>query len=217
MNKTKILSKITEGGVVPVVRAASAHEARACAAALVEGGITVLEITMTVPHATQLISQLTDELPDDVLIGAGSVLDAESARACIAAGANFIVSPVTDYDTIQYCVDSEITVLPGALTPTEIANAVSAGADIVKVFPADSMGGAAYLKSLLAPMPQLKLIPTGGVTVENAGDLIRAGAVAVGVGSDLVDLTAIRDGHPERIVAKAKSYLEAVATARAAK
>jgi 2-dehydro-3-deoxyphosphogluconate aldolase / (4S)-4-hydroxy-2-oxoglutarate aldolase len=148
------------------------------------------------------------------LIGAGSVLDPETARECISAGAQFIVSPATNFDTILYCNETEIVVMPGALTPTEIVNAWDAGADFVKVFPADSMGGARYLRSLKAPLPEIRLIPTGGVSQATAADFIRAGAEAVGVGADLVDLKAVREGRADDITNAAKKYLEIVAVAR---
>ena len=214
MSKNEIIERIFAGGVIPVIRADSAHEARLCIDALIAGGITVVEVTMTVPDAVGLIAELAKDVADDILIGAGTVLDAETASECIAAGARFIVSPATNYDVIQYCVDSEIVVMPGALTPTEIVNAWEAGADFVKVFPAGSMGGAGYLKSLKAPLPHIRLIPTGGVSQSNAADFIRAGAEAVGVGADLVDLNAVREGKPELITEAAKKYIEIVTEAR---
>ena len=212
MSKEDVIARIVSGGVIPVIRASSKEEALAVIAAIAAGGITTIEVTLTVPNAVELIAELAPR--DDLLIGAGSVLDPESARECITAGAEFIVSPATNFDTILYCNDAEIAVMPGALTPTEIANAWDAGADFVKVFPADSMGGAKYLRSLLAPMPHLKLIPTGGVNQDTAADFIRAGAQAIGVGSDLVDLKAIREGRASEITAAARRYLEIAAEAR---
>jgi 2-dehydro-3-deoxyphosphogluconate aldolase/(4S)-4-hydroxy-2-oxoglutarate aldolase len=167
---------------------------------------------MTVPGAVELIARLSER--EDLLIGAGSILDPETARECIAAGAQFIVSPATNFDTILYCNETEIVVMPGALTPTEVVNAWDAGADFVKVFPADSMGGAKYLRSLKAPLPDIKLIPTGGVSQSTAAEFIRAGAAAIGVGADLVDLKAVREGRPGDITGAAKKYLEIVAEAR---
>lgn len=213
MTKAETISRITSGGVIPVIRASSREEALAVIEAIAAGGVTTIEITMTVPSAVELIRQLSDKR-DDLLIGAGSVLDPETARECIDGGAKFIVSPATNFDTVLYCNEKEIVVMPGGLTPTEIANAWEAGADFVKVFPADSMGGAKYLRSLKAPLPDIKLIPTGGVTQETAADFIRAGAEAIGVGSDLVDLNAIRDGRASEITTAAKKYLEIVAEAR---
>ena len=195
-----------------MIRASSKEEALAVIEAIAAGGITTIEITMTVPNAVELIRELSSR--ENLVIGAGSVMDPETARDCISAGARFIVSPATNFDTILYCNETETVVMPGALTPTEIANAWQAGADFVKVFPADSMGGAKYLKSLKAPMPFLKLIPTGGVSQETAADLIRAGAEAIGVGGDLVDLKAIGAGRASDVTTAARRYLEIVAEAR---
>ena len=212
MSKSEIISRIISVGVIPVIRASSHEEALAVIDAIAAGGITTMEVTMTVPGAVELIRQLSGRT--DLLLGAGSVLDPETARECIAAGAEFIVSPATDLGTIKYCNEADIAVMPGALTPTEILAASNAGADFVKVFPADSMGGAPYLRSIKAPMPHLKLIPTGGVNQTTAADFIRAGAEAIGVGSDLVDIKAVREGRTAEITAAAKRYLEIVAEAR---
>lgn len=214
MNKSEVLSRIRECGVLPVIRASSKEEALSIIDAIVAGSIDTIEVTMTVPNAVELIAKLSTR--EDLLIGAGSVLDPEQARDCINAGAKFIVSPATNFDTIEYCNEKEIVVMPGALTPTEILNASEAGADIVKVFPADSMGGAKYLRSLKAPMPHLKLIPTGGVDQSTAADFIKAGAEAVGVGADLVDRKAIRDGRTQDITNAALKYREIVKIARTA-
>jgi 2-dehydro-3-deoxyphosphogluconate aldolase/(4S)-4-hydroxy-2-oxoglutarate aldolase len=213
MNKDEIISRITSSGVIPVIRASSKEEALAVIEAIAAGGITTIEITMTVPNAVELIASLSSTR-DDLLIGAGSVLDPETARECIAAGAQLIVSPATNFDTILYCNETEIVVMPGALTPTEIVNAWDAGADFVKVFPADSMGGAKYLRSVKAPLPDIKLIPTGGVNQSTAAEFIKAGAEAIGVGADLVDLVAIREGRTEDITSAARKYLEIVKEAR---
>lgn len=213
MDKPAVISSIIECGVIPVIRAASREEARSVIEAVAEGGISCIEITMTVPGAVELIAEMSAER-SDLLIGAGSVLEPETARECIGAGAKFIVSPATNFDTIEYCGESEVVVMPGALTPTEVVNAWDAGADFVKVFPADSMGGARYLRSLKAPLPHVKLVPTGGVSQSTAADFIKAGAEAVGVGSDLVDLKAVREGRTGEITAAAKNYLAIVAAAR---
>ena len=206
------MARIISGGVIPVIRASSKEEALAVIEAIAAGGITTIEITMRVPDAVELIAELSTR--EDLLIGAGSVLDPETARECITAGAQFIVSPATNFDTILYCNETEIVVMPGALTATEVVNAWDAGADFVKVFPADSMVGAKYLKSLKAPLPDIKLIPTGGVSQTTAADFIRAGAEAVGVGADLVDLNAVREGRASDITNAARKYLEIVARAR---
>jgi 2-dehydro-3-deoxyphosphogluconate aldolase / (4S)-4-hydroxy-2-oxoglutarate aldolase len=213
MNKPEVIARIRECGVLPVIRASSAEEARSIIDAIAAGGVTTIEVTMTVPNAVDLIGKLSKER-EDLLIGAGSVLDPETARECINAGAKFIISPATNFETIEYCNDKEIVVMPGALTPTEILNATEAGADIVKVFPADAMGGAKYLRSLKAPMPHLKLIPTGGVNQSTAGEFIRAGAEAIGIGTDLVDLHAIREGRAGEITDAARKYLEIVRAER---
>ena len=213
MTKAEVIGRIRECGVLPVIRASSQEEALAVVDAIVAGGITAIEATMTVPNAVELIRKLAGER-EDLLIGAGTVLDPETARECIDAGAQFIVSPATNLDTIAYCNEVEIVVMPGALTPTEIVNAWEAGADIVKVFPADAMGGAKYLRSLKAPLPQIKLVPTGGVSRETAADFIKAGAEAVGVGADLVDLSAVREGRTADITQAARRYVDIVAEAR---
>ena len=213
MNKSEVISRIVECGVIPVIRASSKEEAHSVIDAIVEGGITCIEVTMTVPGAVQLIAELS-KTRDDLLIGAGSVLEAETARECINAGAKFIVSPATNFDTIVYCNESEVAVMPGALTPTEIVNAWDAGADFVKVFPISAVGGAKYLKSIKAPLPHIKIIPTGGADQTTIGELIKAGADAVGVGSDLADVSAIHNGRSADITSMARKYLSMVAEAR---
>ncbi len=192
---------------MPVIRADSADEARQVIEAIRRGGITTIEITMTVPDAIDLIADLSKS-DADVLIGAGTVLDVETARKCVEAGAKFIISPALNLETIKFCNVREIVVMPGALTPTEIVAAWNAGADFVKVFPASAMGGASYLKSLKAPLPHIKLIPTGGVSLKNAAVFFRAGAEAVGVGADLVDLQALREGRADSISEMARQYIE---------
>jgi 2-dehydro-3-deoxyphosphogluconate aldolase / (4S)-4-hydroxy-2-oxoglutarate aldolase len=211
-----VVDRIREVGILPVVRAASADEALAAVEAIRAGGIPILEITLTVPGAINIIADLTRRLGDQALIGAGTVLDADSARACVDAGARFVVSPSLDVPTIETCNALEVPVFPGALTPTEVVTAWKAGADAVKIFPANSVGGASYLKSLKAPLPQIEMIPTGGVSLKTAADFIAAGAFALGVGADLVDLVALRRGDAASITEKAKQYVAAVAAARSA-
>jgi len=213
MNKAEIIQRIRDIGVIPVVRASSPEEAVQVVEAIMAGGLPVLEITMTVPGAVQVIKELVKGF-DDAIVGAGTVLDAETARACIEAGAQFIVSPALNLDTIACCRELDVAVMPGALTPTEVVSAWNAGADLVKVFPAGALGGASYIKSLKAPLPQIDLVPTGGVTLANAGAFIEAGAAAVGVGVDLVDTKAIRAGQPEKITEAARAFIEAVSNAR---
>jgi 2-dehydro-3-deoxyphosphogluconate aldolase/(4S)-4-hydroxy-2-oxoglutarate aldolase len=211
---TDTLARIHEVGIVPVVRAASAEEALAAVEAIRAGGITILEITLTVPGAVKIIAELTRRLGDSALVGAGTVLDADEARACVDAGARFIVSPSLDVPTIETCQALDVPVFPGAMTPTEIVTAWKAGADAVKVFPANAVGGAAYLKSVKAPLPQINLIPTGGVNLKTAAEFIAAGAFALGVGADLVDLAALRKGDFAAVTEKARQYVAAVAAAR---
>lgn len=217
MDKQQVLARIKEVGVVPVVRAESPELAMLAIDAVRAGGITVAEITMTVPGAVELIAQVSANFGDEVLVGAGTVLDPQTAAACIRAGARFIVSPALNLGTVQYCRENGVAVLPGSLTPTEIVTAWSAGADMVKVFPCGAMGGASYLRSLKAPLPDIPLIPTGGVSLATAGDFVAAGAEALGVGADLVDIRAIREGYSEKITTAAQAYLQAVHMARSQK
>jgi len=209
MTKQEVLARIKQIGLVPVLRAASEEQAMELAAAIAEGGITVLEVAMTVPGAVRVIARLAKERPE-ILVGAGTVLDAETAHACMEEGAQFVVSPGFNAKTVELCVKQSIAVLPGALTPTEILTAWEAGADVVKVFPVSAMGGAKYLKSLKAPLPQIELIPTGGVSLTTAREYLEAGAYALGVGADLVDIKAIAEGRPEQITETARRYVEAV-------
>ncbi len=210
-----IVKRIREVGLVPVVRAASAEEAFAAVEAIRAGGIPILEITLTVPGAVKIIRELTKRLGDDALIGAGTVLDAEKAQECLDAGAKFIVSPALDTPTIELCRRAVVPIFAGALTPTEILTAWKAGANAVKVFPANAVGGATYLKSIKAPLPQIELLPTGGVNLETVAEFIQAGAFALGVGADLVDLAAFRRGESAALTEKARRYVAAVAAARA--
>jgi 2-dehydro-3-deoxyphosphogluconate aldolase / (4S)-4-hydroxy-2-oxoglutarate aldolase len=209
-----ILDRVREIGLVPVVRASSPDEARRAVDAIRAGGIPILEITLTVPGAIDVIRELARTADDDVLIGAGTVIDAETAQECIDAGAAFIVSPALDVPTIELCRRQNVPVFPGAMTPTEILTAWKAGASAVKVFPAGAVGGAAYLKSVKAPLPQIELMPTGGVNLNNAADFIAAGAIALGIGADLVDVAALRRGEPHVITEKARQYVAAVRAAR---
>jgi len=215
MHKNEVIKQIRDIGIIPVVRASSADEAMRAIDAIREGGVSVLEITMTVPGAVNAIAQVAATYGDEVIVGAGTVLDAETARACILNGAQFVVSPSLNLETIACCRRYGVAVLPGALTPTEIVTAWTAGADFVKVFPAGSLGGASYIKSLKAPLPQIEMVPTGGVSRKTAADFIKAGASALGVGADLVDLKAIREGQAAVITERAKQYVAIVREARA--
>lgn len=210
MKKTDVLRRIKDVGLLPVLRAASADEALALAWAIEAGGISAIEVTMTVPGAIQVIEILVREAGDRILIGAGTVLDPETARACMLAGAEFIVSPSLNLKTIEICHRYSVAIIPGALTPTEVVTAWEAGADVVKVFPCSAMGGAKYLKALKAPFPQIELIPTGGVSLSTAAEFLAAGAFALGVGADLVDAKAIAAGTPEIITHNARKYVEIV-------
>jgi 2-dehydro-3-deoxyphosphogluconate aldolase / (4S)-4-hydroxy-2-oxoglutarate aldolase len=215
MDREQIIKQIEDIGIVPVVRAASADEAMRAIDAIKEGGISVLEITMTVPGAINVIEDVVKRYGSDVMVGAGTVLDPETARACVLAGAQFIVSPALNVDTIGICRRYGVPVIPGALTPTEVITAWTAGADFVKVFPAGSVGGASYIKNLLGPLPQVKIIPTGGVSLKTAADFIKAGARALGVGTDLVDVKAIRAGEAHVVTERARQFIEIVREARA--
>src|SRR5829696_3160401 len=216
MSKAETITRIRDTGVIPVVRATSADEAMRAIDAIREGGISVLEITMTVPGAVKVIEEVSNRYGKDALVGAGTVLDPEAAQACISSGAQFIVSPALNVETIACCRRLDIAVMPGALTPTEVVQAWNAGADFVKVFPAGAVGGPSYLKALKAPLPQIELVPTGGVSLKTAADFIRAGAAALGVGADLVDINAIREGLSALITERAKQFIEIVREARAA-
>ena len=213
-DKREVIQTIRDIGVIPVVRATTADEAMRAIDAIREGGIPVLEITMTVPGAVKLIEEVAKRYGDAALVGAGTVLDPETATACIESGAKFVVSPALNLETIACCRKLDVAVMPGALTPTEVVQAWNAGADFVKVFPAGAVGGPSYLKSLKAPLPQIELVPTGGVSLKTAADFIRAGAAALGVGADLVDIKAIREGQSALITERAKQFIEIVREAR---
>ena len=215
MTKQEILRKIGDLGLVPVVRAQTADEALKIVDAIREGGVAVLEITMTVPGALGAIEQVARRFGADVLLGAGTVLDPETARACMLAGAQFVVTPTLDVRTIEMCRRYSVPIMPGALTPTEVLTAWTAGADVVKVFPCGALGGASYIKSLKAPLPQVEMIPTGGVSVKTAADFIKAGAMALGVGADLADTKAIREGNARLVTERAREYVRLVQEARA--
>jgi 2-dehydro-3-deoxyphosphogluconate aldolase/(4S)-4-hydroxy-2-oxoglutarate aldolase len=214
MDKAEVVKQIKDVGVIPVVRATSSDEAMRAIDAIRAGGISVLEITMTVPGAVGVIEAVAKRYGADALVGAGTVLDAETARACIRSGAQFVVSPSLNLETIECCRSLGVAVMPGALTPTEVVTAWTAGADFVKVFPAGAVGGPSYLKALKAPLPQIELVPTGGVSLKTAADFIRAGASALGVGADLVDIGAIREGQASVITERAKQFVEIVRFAR---
>ena len=214
MNKSDVINQIIQTGLIPVVRAESSDIAMRAIDAIKQGGISVLEITMTVPGAIRVIEEVARRFGEDVIVGAGTVLDSETARACMLAGAQFIVSPALDLDTISCCRRYSVPVMPGAMTPSEVVAAWKAGADFVKVFPANAVGGPSYIKALKAPLPQIALVPTGGVSLKTAADFIKAGAAALGVGADLVDTAALRAGEDKVITARARQFIEIVKSAR---
>ena len=209
------VQRLERAGVVAVIRLADGAALRAVADALAEGGVRALEVTMTVPRAAALIAELAKALPDEFLVGAGTVLDADTAREVIDAGARFVVSPVFRRPVLEAVHARDVAAMPGCFTPTEILEAWDAGADIVKVFPATALGPG-FFADVRGPLPHVRLMPTGGVTRANAGDWIRAGAVAIGVGTALVDRTAVLDGRYDVITANARHFVDAVRQARQA-
>ncbi len=216
MTREQVRARVLEVGIVPVVRATSAKQAISAAVAVATGGITIVEVTMTVPGALDAISQLIKTLGSEVIVGAGTVLDAQAARQCFDAGAEFLVSPGLDLGTIKAANDAGKLIMAGALTPTEVITAWKAGADFVKVFPASAVGGPAYLKALRGPLPQVPLVPTGGVNLNTAADFLRAGASALGVGGELVLAAALKSGETAQITALARQYLQIVQQVREA-
>ena len=216
MTIDEVIRRIEEIGIVPVVRAASVDEANRAVEAICAGGIPVVEITMTVPNAVSVIREVVKQHKDKALVGAGTVVTAEQAESCIRAGAEFLVSPGLSIPMLSVARAAGKLAIPGALTPTELMNAHDQGARLVKIFPCGNVGGPKYLRSLKAPFPKAELIPTGGVNASNAADFIAAGAFALGVGADLVDAVALREGNLEKIVAAAQELVQAVISARAA-
>jgi len=210
----EIKATIERVGLIPVLRASSVETGHALVDAMMAGGATIVEVTMTVPNALALMRELKERYGDKLLMGSGTVTDAAQAQATIEAGAEFVVSPSLHLDVIAKTKELGKVSIPGALTPTEVITAWRAGADYVKVFPCSAMGGASYLKSLRAPFPELKLIPTGGVTLETAADFLKAGARALGVGADLVNSAAIAAKNPEIITNIARAYLEVIQAVR---
>lgn len=212
-NKEKHLQDIVNCGVVAIIRVASAQEAVEVCGAIAKGGVKPIEITMTVPGAIDAIKELKNATEDKVLLGAGTVLDPETARAVILAGAEFVVCPTLNLEVIEICRRYSKIVIPGTFTPTEILTAWEAGADIVKVFPA-TVGGPGYLRDIQGPLPQIRLMPVGGVNVDNTPDFIRAGAVAVAVGTSLVDKKSVSEEKYDIITENAKRFVKAVKLAR---
>jgi 2-dehydro-3-deoxyphosphogluconate aldolase / (4S)-4-hydroxy-2-oxoglutarate aldolase len=213
--REETLKRIEHGALVPVVRAPSANLALAAVEAILEGGISIFEITLTVPGAVQVIESLVKRFGARAVFGAGTVLTPEQAEACIDAGAEFVVSPGFDAPTVELILKKGIPCMPGALTPTEVITAWKAGVDMVKIFPCSSMGGAKYLKALKGPLPQVKMLPTGGVNASTVQEYLAAGAAALGIGSELVDASALAAGKLELITTRAKELVDAVTAARA--
>jgi 2-dehydro-3-deoxyphosphogluconate aldolase/(4S)-4-hydroxy-2-oxoglutarate aldolase len=209
MNKLQILERLLHPGIIAILRADSSAQMLRAAEALYAGGVTAMEVTMTTPGALDLIREVNAAFSGRILMGVGSVLDPETCRSAILAGADFVVTPIAKLEVIKMCNRYSKPIACGAFTPTEALLAHESGADLVKIFPADAMGPA-YIRSLLAPMPMLRLLPTGGVTPENAGEFLRAGAVALGVGSGLVSSAVLKGGDWEALTAVARRFVGAV-------
>jgi 2-dehydro-3-deoxyphosphogluconate aldolase/(4S)-4-hydroxy-2-oxoglutarate aldolase len=214
MNRDVVRARIEETGIIPAVRTASADEARFAAEAVSQAGIPIVELTMTVPGALKVIADLVRRMPD-LVVGAGTVLDVEVARQSVDAGATFVTSPGFNPRVVEFAIKEGIVVLPGALTPTEVTAAWQAGADFVKVFPCAQLGGAAYIRALKAPFPQVPLVAAGGVNQQTAADYIVAGAVAVGVGAELIPRRALEQREPAWILELAHRFLALIKEARA--
>lgn len=214
MSKDAVRQKILEIGIVPVVRASSGKQAMQAAEAVCAGGIPIVEVTMTVPGAIEVISQLAKSVGGEVLIGAGTVLDAETAQRCLDAGAQFLVSPGFDLATVQLAKRTGTLIMAGALTPTEVITAWKAGSDFVKIFPCGTVGGAKYIKALKAPLPQVPMVPTGGVNLQTAADFLRAGADALGIGGELVSAAALKSGNVAAITDSARQFVSIVQQTR---
>ena len=215
MSRDVTLKRILDGGLVAVVRSESPEQLARVVAALAEGGVTAAEITFTVPDAVSVIRQVRRELGDKVVLGAGTVLDPETARAALLAGAEYLVSPVVNLEVIRLARRYDKVVMPGAFTPTEVLSAWEAGADVVKVFPAE-VGGPSYLKALKGPLPQVRLMPTGGVDLNTAEAFLKAGACCLGVGGQLVEPKAVKEGNFDRLRELASQYAAIVKRVRAA-
>jgi len=213
MNKEKVRARIEEIGIVPAIRVSSTEEARFAAAAVSSGGIPIVEITMTVPEACELIQDMVANAPD-IIVGAGTVLDPETARRCLEAGAQFLTSPGLDLSIVELTKKAGVVTMPGALTPSEVTAAWRAGVDFIKVFPCSQVGGAGYIRALKGPFPNASFVAAGGVTQQTASDLIRAGATALGIGSELIPREAIRHRRAEQIVELARRFLNIVRAAR---
>ena len=216
-SKQTSIALIREIGLVPIVRAPSPEDAFKAAEAIIAGGIGIAEITMTVPNAVKVMERVAERYSDKVLLGAGTILDPETCRVALLAGAEFIVTPSLDVRVIETAHRYSKPCVPGVLTPTEIVTAWQAGADLIKIFPCGPVGGPKYIKALKGPFPHIEFVPTGGVNLETAPEFIQAGAAAVAVGGELVDLKALKQGNLDLITANARRFVEAVRSARLAK
>src|SRR5512147_263939 len=214
IEKREIFNRMIAEGLLPVIRVSSAREAIDVADAIKAGGVTFLEITMTVQGAIDVIKELAQKYKDEIIMGAGTILDPETGRAALLAGAQFIVSPTLNLDLIQLAHRYSAVVIPGAMTPTEILTAWNAGADLVKVFPAAQLGGPEYIRAIRGPLPQILLVPTGGVNLQNAGAFIKAGSTALGVGGELVDKKAVKEKKFNVITENTRAFLKAIKEAR---
>ncbi|MGD0919631.1 MAG: bifunctional 4-hydroxy-2-oxoglutarate aldolase/2-dehydro-3-deoxy-phosphogluconate aldolase [Thermodesulfobacteriota bacterium] len=217
MEKREIFGRMMSEGLIPVIRVTTAQEAMEVADAIKEGGVSFIEITMSVQGAIDVIKELTQRYRDEIIMGAGTVLDPETGRAALLAGAQFIVSPTLNLDLIYLAHRYSALVIPGTMTPTEILAAWNAGADMVKVFPAAQLGGPEYIKAVRGPLPQILLVPTGGVNLQNAGAFIKAGATALGVGGELVDKKAIKEKKFHIITENTRAFLKVIREARGSK
>jgi 2-dehydro-3-deoxyphosphogluconate aldolase/(4S)-4-hydroxy-2-oxoglutarate aldolase len=213
MEKSTVRSHIEQIGIIPSVRTASADDARFAVETVARAGIPIFEITMTVPGALELIAGLAREFPD-LVVGAGTVLDVDTARQCLDAGARFVTSPGLNLDIVEFAVKKNVLVMPGVLSPTEVTAAWQAGADLVKVFPCEPFGGAGYIRALKAPLPQVPLVAAGGVNQQTAADFILAGAVAVGIGKELIPKRAVQERQADRIAELARRFVGIIKDAR---
>ena len=214
MDKREVFNRMMSEGLIPVIRVTSAQEATDVADAYKEGGGSLIEITMSVQGAIDVIKELSRKYGDEIIMGAGTVLDPETGRAALLAGAQFIVSPTLNLDLIHLAHRYSVMVIPGTMTPTEILTAWNAGADLVKVFPVAQLGGPEYIKALRGPLPQILYVPTGGVNLQNAGDFIKAGAAAIGVGGELIDKKAVKEKKFHIITENTRAFLRAIQEAR---
>jgi len=214
MNREEVRQRIEAVGIIPVVRASTAAEARMAADAVRQGGIPIVEITMTVPGAVEVITALAKDCGSEILIGAGTVRNADAARRCLDAGAQFLVSPGTNPKVIEVAAQRDVVIMPGALTPTEVDFAWQLSVDYVKIFPCSAVGGPSYIKALKGPFPDVRLVPTGGVNLETAADFLKAGSIALGVGGELVQAAALKAGKPEIITEAARRFVQIIQQSR---